>query len=122
MNRGFIFILPALLYTLAGVSAATLPDPTKPPDYGVNIEPSEQPPQPVTDFTLTATRIDKHERSAIINGHLVRIGDPIGSAKLVEIHPAYVVLDYQQQRVVVRLYKKMVKTATGSPDTGGVVN
>jgi len=122
MKQSFVYILPAVLYAIAGVSAATLPDPTRPPDYSVNIGTSEQPPESPADFNLTATRIDKDNRSAIINGHLLRVGDPIGSAKLVEIHPAYVVLDYQQKRLVVRLYKQILKTARGTPDTRGTVN
>lgn len=86
-----------------------MPDPTRPPDYTVNIQQTEETPATVTKFNLTAIRRDRDDRSAIINGHLVRVGDMVGQARVLEIHPAEVVLYHDQRRQVVRLYDRLVK-------------
>jgi hypothetical protein len=122
MNRDFTFILTAVFYSTTAAGAPVLPDPTKPPDYSVNIQASEETSEPVTDFNLTAIRIDKGDRSAIINGRLARVGDMTGPARVLEINPAGVVLYYDQSRHVVRLYDRVVKTERDAKARGKVLN
>jgi len=110
MKRYYIFLLPPALCFISAAGAADLPDPTRPADYSVNIETPVEQDKKAVDFNLTAIRIDPDDRSAIINGHLVREGDEVGSARLVEIHPADVVLDYDRRHLVVRLYHQLSKT------------
>jgi len=110
MNKGLIVILPVFLYTTVAWSAPPLPDPTRPPDYAVNAQIHDETTEPVTEFNLTAIRIDRDDRSAIINGQLVRAGNMVGLARVLEIHPAEVVLSIDQRRQVVRLYDRLVKT------------
>ena len=110
MNRNLRIILPVVLYATTAWGAPPLPDPTRPPDFAVNVQATVETPEPVTGFTVTAIRIDRDDRSAIINSQLVRVGDMVGPARVLEIHPAYVVLYHDQGKLVVRLYNKLLKT------------
>lgn len=110
MNRGLQIILPVILYATTAWAEPPLPDPTRPPDFAVIVTPTVEATEPVTGFTVTAIRIDKNDRSAIINGQLVRVGDMVGTARVLEIHPAEVVLYRDQGRLVTRLYNKLLKT------------
>jgi len=99
----FAIMLPASLQAIA-----QLPDPTRPADYqsAPKIVYEEELPKELIDWVVTAIRITGDERTAILNGQLVRAGDVIGPATVVEIQPVSVILDYQQNTVVVRLYSK----------------
>lgn len=122
MNKAYLLILLLSLCFTAAPGAATLPDPTRPPDYSANtfyVEPAQK---EDVDFNLTAVRIDEDRRSVIINGELLRVGDKIGSAELLEIHPAHVILDYDNKRMVVRLYAGFSKTTSGSDNKMKITN
>lgn len=90
-------------------AVAELPDPTRPADYS---EPVMQDlyelPKELVEWKVTVIRISGTERSAIVNGRLVRTGDEIGPARIVEINPGNVVLDYEDKQVAVRLYNEVV--------------
>jgi len=116
-----LLILLLLSGFAPGAGTATLPDPTRPPDYTPNpfiVEPEQQ----ETDFNLTAVRIDETSRSVIINGKLLREGDRIESAQILEIHPAHVILDYEDKRLVVRLYSSFSKTTSDSRNKMKITN
>lgn len=99
----FVIMLPASLQAIA-----ELPDPTRPADYQAapKVIYEDVLPKELIDWTVTAIRIAGEERTAIVNGQLVRVGDVIGPATVVDIEPISVILDYQQNTVVVRLYSK----------------
>lgn len=99
----FVIMMPASLQAFA-----ELPDPTRPADYQAapKVVYEEELPQELIDWTVTAIRITGEDRTAIVNGQLVREGDIIGPARVVDIEPVSVVLDYRQSTVVVRLYSK----------------
>ena len=101
------------LYQGSASAMAELPDPTQPADYFVapQVVEENELPKDLIDWHVTAIRInDKNDdRSAIVNGQLVRAGDQIGPAKVVEIKPASVVLDYDNKHVVVRLFSNIVE-------------
>jgi hypothetical protein len=122
MKTGVICVLPAIIFSATASGAPPLPDPTRPPDYTVKIQQTEKPPAMVTDFNVTAIRIDRDDRSAIINGHLVRVGDMVGQARVLEIHPAEVVLYHDQKRRVVRLYDRLLKTEKESSSGAKALN
>ncbi len=98
-------LAPGPLFAVAG-----LPDPTRPADYSdapVMLELYELPKE-LVEWKVTAIRISENERSAIVNGRLVRTGDVIGPARIVEINPVNVILDYEDKQVIVRLYSDVV--------------
>lgn len=114
--RYLLLSLPLALY-LAPAAGAALPDPTRPPDYAVGMPPPAKVTDTVTSFTVTAIRIDRNDRSAIVNGQLVRVGDHVGQARVLEIHTAYVVMYHDRRREDVRLYDDLVKVGRDHVDS-----
>lgn len=100
------------LYQGSASAMAELPDPTQPADYFVapQVVEENELPKELIDWHVTAIRInDKNDdRSAIVNGQLVRAGDQIGPAKVLEINPVSVILDYDNKHVVVRLFANII--------------
>lgn len=93
---------------------AVLHDPTRPADYitmptDIEVIEVEDLPKQLIEWSVTAIRISNEDRSAIVNGRLVRIGDFIGPAKILEIKPVSVLLDYDARHVVVRLFSESVQ-------------
>jgi len=96
------------------VSANTeLPDPTRPANF---IDKDTEPvfievidTKEKISWRVTAIRISKDDRSAIVNGKLVRVGDEISSGTIAEINPLTVVVDYEDKKLIVRLFKNRVK-------------
>jgi MSHA biogenesis protein MshK len=95
----------ALLCTSAMVHANTLADPTRPYGYGT-------PRAEVIEFTdprdgitwnLTGVRISGHDRSAILNGRVVRAGDWIEGARVIDIETDAVLIEHHDDRVRIRL-------------------
>jgi len=94
------------------IANAELPDPTRPTTFTVEER------EPVffeeIDFKvkikwkLSAIRISDKDRTAILNGKLVRVGDDIGPAKVLEIKPLSVVIDHEDQKLIVRLFNTKV--------------
>lgn len=122
MNRLYTVIFLLYLCFTSVPGAVTLPDPTRPPDYTANtfyVEPAQK---EDLDFNLTAVRIDEDTRSVIINGRLLKVGDRVGSAEILEIHPAHVILNYDNKRMVVRLYGSFSKTTSESGNKMKITN
>ena len=102
-----LFLFPVFL------SANTdLPDPTRPADFmAENTEPVFIEEIDTTDkinWKVTAIRISDKDRSAIVNGKLVRAGDNVGPAKILEIKPLSVVIDYENRKLILRLFNNQV--------------
>ena len=110
MSR-ILYILCICNLALGPISSAVagLSDPTRPADYS---EPAimelYELPKELIEWKVTVIRISANERSAVINGKLVRIGDEIGPARIIEINPGNVILDYEDKQVVVRLFSDFV--------------
>ena len=100
-------MLPEML-----LAVAELPDPTRPATYVVkNIEPvffEEINVKQSINWKLSAIRISDNDRTAILNGKLVRAGDDIGPAKVLEINPLSVVIDHEERKLIVRLFNTKV--------------
>ncbi len=89
-----------------------LPDPTRPASY------QEQKFEPVfvedvivkdqLSWTLSAIRISDSDKSVILNGKLAREGDAIGPAKLIEIKPHSVIIEYEEKQLIVRLFNTQI--------------
>jgi hypothetical protein len=91
--------------------AETLSDPTRPAEYQANVIAQDLPPE-LVDWRLTAIRISGPDRSAIVNNTIVREGDNVGLAKIVQILPDRVVLNYNSKQLVVSLF---AQTAIKTP-------
>jgi len=94
------------------VGAETLPDPTRPYGYGVVqpvivLEPDL--PREQINWRLTGIRIAPQDKTAILNGRLVRVGDMVDGALIVEINPAAVLIDFEDKRIRVDLLRVNIK-------------
>ncbi len=102
-----VYFLPGIL-----LANAELPDPTRPATYIVkDLEPvyfEEVKVKDKVNWKLSAIRISDNDRSAILNGKLVRAGDDIGPAKVLEINPLSVVINHEERKLIVRLYETKV--------------
>lgn len=87
----------AMLVGAAGVTAAELSDPTRPP--GRTASASVRSPLDRADWRLTVVRIAPGNRSAVVNGEVVRVGDSVAGAQVVDIQPGRVVIDRDGARL-----------------------
>lgn len=99
-----LLMLPFLLPVV--VAAESLPDPTRP--YGHDAQPEtiiiEEPSSgPGVTWNLTGIRIAADRRSAILNGRIVRVGDRVDGAEVLEIDPAGVLIRHENQRIRLNL-------------------
>ena len=91
-----------------------LPDPTRPANYivesnePVSIEVFSESTKEQISWTLSAVRISDKDKTAIINGKLVREGDEIDQAKIVDIKSQSVVIDHENKKLIVRLFNDLV--------------
>lgn len=110
VNGVYFFILATLPLFVS--SNTELPDPTRPADFMVeDTEPvffEEINVNEKINWRLSAIRISDKDRTAILNGKLVRAGDDIGPAKVIEIKPLSVVIDHEDRKLIVRLYNTIV--------------
>ena len=111
-NCFLCFILTSIpLFVIANTE---LPDPTRPANFIVEdikpvlIEVFEIYAKEKINWRVTAIRISKDDRSAIVNGKLVRVGDAISSATIAKINPLSVVVEYEDRKLIVRLFNNLV--------------
>lgn len=102
----------AVVLASAGVGAAELRDPTRPPT-SAQIVRSDGPAvsAPPTAVRLTAIRIDAGHRVAVIGGVAVRVGDAVGDATVKLIRSTEVVLGGPTGPRVLQLYPGVQKHA-----------
>jgi hypothetical protein len=109
-------ILALLALACVGARAnEALPDPMRPPTThadAVRRLSIEQPQQ----FAVRAIKIAAGQRKALVNERLVGVGDRIGEARVVEINPGVVVIDYLSQRLQVPLLAAPVRRVARSPE------
>lgn len=110
-----------LLLLLPTVTAAeSLPDPTRPFGYGsspVVIVEEEELPSEQVNWHLSGIRISPDDRSAILNGRLLREGEKVDGAELVEIRPVSVLIDFENKRIRVDLLSLDIKQERSSKNT-----
>ena len=103
-----------MLFPAFAMANAELPDPTRPANYIVEtdepvyVEVFNEDTKEQLSWTLSAVRISEKDKTAIINGNLVRIGDEINQAKIVDIKPQSVVIDHEDKKLIVRLFNDLV--------------
>lgn len=98
--------------------AQVLTDPTRPAEFQTALVIQELP-EELVDWKVTAIRISAKDRTAIVNGDIVREGQTIGPATILEIQTTQVILDYDNRKVAVRLFSDvdMRKPATSTIKT-----
>lgn len=110
-----IQILAFTLFPVLVMANAELSDPTRPATYIVEddepiyVEAFDENIREKVSWILSAIRISEKDRTAIVNGKLVRVGDDIDQAKVLEIKSLSVVIDHDDQKLIVRLFKNQVK-------------
>jgi hypothetical protein len=92
----------------AADTGSMLPDPTRPYAFATTIQAETLPAEGV-QWRLSGVRIREGEKSAILNGKVVRIGDRLAGATIVEVNPADVVLTQDGQRIVVKMILSSIK-------------
>jgi hypothetical protein len=107
MHKLLVISAYSLMWTSHGLAAA-LPDPTRPYQYGAQVE-IEQVLDEKVQWRLSGIRINENKRSAILNGKLVKEGDKLDGAVVLEIKPAAVTLQQDDKRLVVRLLLSNIK-------------
>ena len=104
------------LMILASAGAGPLPDPTRPAVGLALPAAAAQPAEELLTWNLTAIRISPTDRTAIINGQLVKVGDVVGRGIVREITRDGVVLDYNRKKLVVQLIPYKVKASPSKTD------
>lgn len=87
-------LLPGLL--LLGAAAVFAADPTLPPPW-LQHQP-ETPVQPQQPLIVQQILIRSRGNSAVINNQLVRVGDQIGGAQIMAIHPGRILVKVRQKQ------------------------
>ena len=68
-----------LMLPIVNIQSETLPDPTRPAQYQETLSTQDMT-QSELEWNLTAIRISDKDRSAIVNGQIIRPGQIIGPA------------------------------------------
>jgi hypothetical protein len=102
-SKLFTLFAFTLLVLPLSTKAEVLPDPTRPAAFQTATVIQDLPAE-LIDWKVSAIRISASDRSAIVNGRIVRTGETIGPARILEILPTQVVLDYDNRRVAVKLF------------------
>ena len=110
MRRGLLIglTLGSFAAALPGV-ANTMVDPTRPAEYLSETVIDSDLQSGEAEWRLSVIRIVSGRGTAVLNGKLVRPGDKLGKAQIVEINPGAVVLDQDGRRFVVELLRLGVK-------------
>ncbi len=109
MLKTLDMIVMLLLLFVAGQSwAEALPDPTR-PYHHKNSEPKVFISDETVEWKLSGIRLRGEQRTAILNGKLIKEGDDLGVAKVIEIRPREVELLHADTKLIVRLLYSDIK-------------
>ena len=101
---------------LPALAANPLPDPTRPAGYFARKLADQELPKEIVNWNVSAIRIAGEQRTAIINGRAVQVGDQVGKGTVLEINHDHVVLDYNRQQFVVNLLPYNIKKNQAATD------
>lgn len=111
-----IHIIVLTILPVFVMANAELSDPTRPATYfeesiePIYVEEFDSGTKEKISWKLSAIRISDNDRTAIVNGKLVRVGDEVESAKVLEINPLSVLIDHEERKLIVRLFNiKVIK-------------
>jgi MSHA biogenesis protein MshK len=112
INKIYLITMILISFSLSVMANTELPDPTRPATYVNNnevyIEAFDDNSRETISWRLSAIRLSKNDKTAILNGKLVREGDHIGDAEIIEIKPLSVVINYENKNLIVRLFNNLV--------------
>ena len=112
MYRHIIIVL--MLGLCSGQTMAQLDDPMRPPDMRLVKGSGGSGVEGRFNAHLSSTLITKGQRSAIINGRNVTVGDRVAGAKVMEIMPTEVVLRHKGRDHKVKLLPVSVKKSVNT--------
>ena len=104
-----LLLLVASIMALGHAYAETLPDPTRPANYSTQQASRKELPAQLIDWDVRAIKSSASGRNAVVNGKLVKVGDAIDKATIVDITPDTVVLTYDRKQLVLRLMPESIK-------------
>lgn len=104
------FYIITLFMVSNEIKAEDLPDPTRPSTYVERSVFANDQIQGQPSWDLRAIKAGTQSRTAIINGKLVRVGEEVGSARVIEINSDSVVLLHQRSQIVLKLLADNVKS------------
>ena len=99
--------LALMVLLFASSTAMAMTDPMQPPAYQ-DVKPATVK-KSVARWELTSTLIASDRRLATINGKTLGVGKMIDGAKIIDIQPAVVTLNYQNRSIVLKLISSVVK-------------
>jgi hypothetical protein len=102
-----------VLIAAGGAAGGELRDPTRPPRLAPPPTPAPQPAREV-EWKLTLIKYSPVNRSAILNGQVVREGDRIARARVVKILRDALTLELDGRRFRVTLHHPAIKRVTGA--------
>lgn len=108
-NKRLLLVIVSGMSVTCGSFAESLPDPTRPANYSEVTEIREQLPKEYINWNVRAIRTSESGRNAIVNGRLVKVGDEIDSATIIDITSNSVVLAHDSKQVVLKLIPADVK-------------
>jgi MSHA biogenesis protein MshK len=92
-----------------------LADPMQPLHPVVTAAPEENAAKPALTWLLQGVKIDRHHRSALINGQVVRVGEMVDGARIVKIENDGVIIESGEQPSTLRLLKHEIKKRSRTP-------
>jgi hypothetical protein len=107
-------IFAIALFPMLVSGNAGLPDPTRPANYMIEdtepvyVEAFDVNTREKVSWRLSAVRISENDKTAIVNGKLVRVGDDIDQAKVLDITLNSVVINHEDHKLIVRLFNNQV--------------
>jgi len=105
--RWALFFLLCCAVAPAFAQALVDRDPTRPIDYkGLGLKNAEA---PQSGLTLRAILIGEKRRHALINNRYVKVGDVIGSAKVITIKKGSVTLEDSGRKITLRLFEHTIR-------------
>jgi len=109
-----IYLTILIFFPVSVLANAELPDPTRPANFFVEsgepvyVEVFNESKKEQLSWTLSAVRVSERDKTAILNGKLVRVGDEINQAKVMEIKARSVVINHADKKLIVRLFNDTV--------------
>jgi MSHA biogenesis protein MshK len=98
---------------LAQAQAQALSDPMRPPAFAAPAGAGES--SSSADLVLQSTLLSNGRRIAMIDGKPMKVGDRIGSARIISIDPGTVTLREANKTRVLRLVPGVEETSPGAP-------
>lgn len=108
-------LLVALVAGGVPAAAEELADPMQPLHQTLEAGPEAVPETPAATWLLQGIRIDRHHRSAVINGQVATVGDAVDGARIIKIENDSVTLQSGDEPSTLRLFKHEIKQRSHVP-------